>query len=282
MKIDLHLHTTASDGTYTPKELVYYAKEKNLDLIAITDHDCLKALSEIHKYGEKLGIKIVDGIEFAGFYIDREIHILGLFVDIKDKKFVNIVNEIEQGRIERNQKMCHRFNDLGIPITIEDLSNGNPDKIITRSHFAEYLVNNGYTETKEDAFDKYLWDGCPTYLPREYYNTKEIIEIIHNAGGIAVLAHPTLYKLSNEGIETLVAQMCDDGLDAIEGYYSTYTKEEEDFVHFLAKKYDLTLSGGSDFHGDTKPGLDMKVGYGNLVIPDSLIDVILDKYNYTV
>lgn len=282
MKIDLHLHTTASDGTFTPKELVYYGKEKNLDAIAITDHDCLKSLKEAHIYGDKLGIKIIDGIEFAGFYIDREIHILGLFVDTNNQLFTDIVNNIEIGRLERNQEMCLRFTKIGIPMTMNDLNDGNPDKIVTRSHFAEFLTNNGYTSSKEEAFEKYLFDGCETYLTREYYNTKQIIDIIHNAGGIAILAHPTLYKLSDNGIIKLVEQLCDEGLDAVEGYYSTYTKKEEEFILSLAKKYNLTISGGSDFHGETKPGLDMKTGYGNLNIPDELIDIILEKYNYNL
>ncbi len=282
MKIDLHTHSTCSDGTMTPKELMHYAKEKQLDVIALSDHDCLKGLAEARKYAEQLNIKLIDAIEFAGFYIDRELHILGLFVDLNNKQFVQTVNSIEEGRYQRNAEMVRRFNKINIPIKLEDLNGGDPNKIITRSHFATYLIKNNYVKTKEEAFDKYLFDGCETYLPREYYSTKEIIDIIHNAGGIAVLAHPTLYKFDDVQIKTMVSQLVSEGLDGIEGHYSTYTKEQTNFILSLAKDFNLLVTGGSDFHGDTKPGLDLYTGYGNLEIPKDLLLKILEKHNYTL
>ncbi len=282
MKIDLHAHTTCSDGTLSPKDLMFYAKEKGLDAIALTDHDCMRGLEEARTYADELGVKLINGIEFAGFYIDRELHILGLFVDVDNKEFVDIVNGIEIGRLERNVEMCRRFNKLGIPMTIEDLNGGDPHKVVTRSHFAEYLVDNGFMPDKESSFKKYLLDGCDTYLPREYLTTQEVIDIIHNAGGIAVWAHPTLYRFSKDEIEATMATLKKEGLDGVEGYYSTYTKQEKEYILSLANKYDLTVTGGSDYHGDTKPGLDLKDGYGGLYIPEGLLDDILTKYNYSL
>ncbi len=282
MKIDLHSHTTCSDGTLTPKELMFYAKEKGLDAIALSDHDCIRGLKEARTYANELGIHLINAIEFAGFYIDRELHILGLFVDVNNENFVKTVDGIEQGRLDRNVEMCRRFSELNIPMTIDDLNGGNPYKVVTRSHFAEYLVDNGFMPDKESSFKKYLLDGCNTYLPREYYNTKEIIDIIHSAGGIAILAHPTLYRFSKLEIETAIATLKQEGLDGVEGYYSTYTRQEQEYVLSLANKYDLVVTGGSDYHGDTKPGLDLKDGYGSLAIPENLLDIILEKYNYSL
>ncbi len=238
-----------------------------------------KGLSDAKIHADELGIKLINAIEFAGFYIDREVHILGLFVDITNKDFVEKVESIEQCRIERNTEMIRRFNEIDIPMTIDDLDGGDKSKVITRSHFAQYLVKNKYVSTKEVAFRKYLRDGCKTYLPREYYNTKDVIEIIHNAGGIAILAHPTLYKLPRTKVEILVNQLKTEGLDGIEGYYSTYTKSEERFILKLAKKYDLSVSGGSDFHGSVKIGLDLMVGYGSLKIPEDVLENILVRHN---
>ncbi len=282
MKIDLHSHTTCSDGTLTPKELMFYAKEKGLDVIALSDHDCIRGLLEARKYADELNIKLINAIEFAGYYIDRELHILGLFVDINDEKFVSTINATEQGRLDRNIEMCRRFTNLGMPMCIEDLNGGNPYKVVTRSHFAEFLVDKGYMPDKESSFKKYLLDGCDTYLPREYYSYEDIIKIIHDAGGIAVLAHPTLYKFSKSEIEKAISDLKAVGLDGVEGYYPTYSRQEREYILSLAKKYDLVVTGGSDYHGDTKPGLDLKDGYGNLNIPDDILDIILEKFNYAL
>ncbi len=282
MKIDLHTHSTCSDGTLTPKELMFYAKEKGLEAIALSDHDCIRGLEEARTYADELGIKLINAIEFAGFYIDRELHILGLFVDVNNENFVRTVNGIEEGRLERNVEMCRRFTNLGMPMTIDDLNGGDKYKVVTRSHFAEFVVDNGFMPDKESSFKKYLLDGCETYLPREYYNTKEIIDIIHSAGGIAVFSHPTLYKFSKSEIEKAVADLKSEGLDGIECYYSTYSRQEQEYILSLAQKFDLTVTGGSDYHGDTKPGLDLMNGYGNLNIPDEILDTILEKYNYSL
>ncbi len=283
MKVDLHTHTTCSDGTLTPKDLLYYAKEKGLDAIAITDHDCLRGIDEADRYAKELGIHLIKGLEFAALYKDTEIHILGLFVDTSDKKFLKIVEDIETGRYERNAEMVRRFNLLNIPITLEDLNQGDPYKVITRSHFAEYLVEHNFVKDKDTAFEMYLWDGCDTYLPRDYYSPKEIFNIIHNAGGIAILAHPNFYGFDFAGIKEMMIEFKNDGLDGVEGYYPTYTAEEGEFILTVANELDLTLSGGSDYHGETKPGLDLYTGFDNtLVLPEDLLENMLNKHNYSL
>ncbi len=283
MKVDLHTHTTCSDGTLTPKDLVFYAKEKGLEAIAVTDHDCLRGVAEAEKYAKELNIHLIKGLEFAILYKEKEIHIVGLFVDTNDKTFLNIVDEIETGRYERNAEMVRRFNKLNIPMTMEDLNQGDPYKIITRSHFAEYLLENNHVDDKDTAFELYLRDGCETYLAREYYNAKEVIEIIHNAGGIAILAHANFYGFDFNGIREMMTEFTSVGLDGVEGYYPTYTEEEGEFIRTVAKELNLTLSGGSDYHGDTKPGLDLYTGFDNtLVLPENLLENILEKHNYSL
>ncbi len=280
MKVDLHTHTTCSDGTLTPKELLYYAKEKGLDAIAITDHDCLRGIEEAENYAKELNIHLIKGLEFAALYNGTEIHILGLFVDTNDEKFLKIVDDIETGRFDRNAEMVRRFNKLNIPITIDDLNQGDPHKVITRSHFAEYLVDNNFVSDKDTAFDTYLYDGCDTYLPREYYTPKVIFDIIHNAGGIAILAHPNFYGFDFDKMRDMMVEFSQDGCDGVEGYYPTYTKEEGEFIRRVAEELNLTISGGSDFHGATKPGLDLYTGFDNtLVLPENLLEEILTKHN---
>ncbi len=281
MKVDLHTHTTCSDGTLSPKDLLFYAKEKGLEAVAITDHDCLRGISEADKYAKELGIHLIKGLEFAAIYKTKEIHILGLFVDTSDEKFLKIVENIEIGRYERNAEMVRRFNLLNIPMTMDDLNQGDPYKVITRSHFAEYLVENNFVKDKDTAFEMYLWDGCETYLPREYYSPKEVFEIIHNAGGIAILAHPNFYGFDFDEIKEMMVEFAKDGCDGVEGYYPTYTPEEGEFIRQVAKELNLTLSGGSDYHGETKPGLDLYTGFDNtLVLPENLLENILKKHNY--
>ncbi len=283
MKVDLHTHTTCSDGTLTPKDLLFYAKEKGLDAIAITDHDCLRGINEAEKYAKEFGIHLIKGLEFAAIYKTKEVHILGLFVDTSDEKFLKTVEDIEIGRFERNAEMVRRFNLLNIPMTLDDLNQGDKYKVITRSHFAEYLVENNYVKDKDTAFEMYLWDGCETYLPREYYTPKEVFEIIHNAGGIAILAHPNFYGFDFDGIKEMMIEFAKDGCDGVEGYYPTYTKEEGEFIRSVASDLDLTITGGSDYHGDTKPGLDLYTGFdNNLVLPKNLLENILEKHNYTL
>ncbi len=285
MKVDLHSHTTYSDGTYTPAELISYAKEKGLSAIAVTDHDSISGVQESKKLAEQSGIEFVEGIEFAAQCIFddinlEEIHILGYFVDTNNSKFIETVNSISEGRYNRNAKMIELFGDEGIHFTMEDLLNGgSKDKIITRSHFAQILVDKGIVKTKDEAFPKYLRPGAKTYLPREYYTPKECVEIIHQAGGIAVLAHPTLYGLDDKGIEILIKEMKNIGMDGVECIYSTYSPEQTEYVTSLAKKYNLVKSGGSDFHGETKPGLDLAVGFDNLHIPYEIYDNMLKYRN---
>ncbi len=273
--IDLHVHSTCSDGTYTPTELIDYAIEKGLSAIALTDHDTLDGYNEFMEYGKTKGIETVPGIEFSADNYGREIHILGLYLNSDCEELNTSLEKLRQDRATRNDRMLAKLNELGFDITKEDLMEGlAPDTVITRAHFARALINKGYVKTKDEAFDKYIGDGGPAYIPKAELKSKECIELIHKAGGISVLAHPFLYKYDMQGVTNLIRGLAKDGLDGVETYYSTHTKEQVQHLKTVANNLGLFLTGGSDFHGDNKPGLDLAVGYGELCIPYELLPVV--------
>ena len=284
--IDLHVHSTKSDGTLTPTELVNYAIEKGLSAFALTDHDTTEgidealAVAEEHNQaianGTKQGIplEVIPGIEFSSEYLGRDVHILGLYIDYNSSAFKAKIQEFVDSRVLRNQKMCASLASAGIDITYEKLLEENPDAVITRSHYAKYLLNHGYTTSMKEAFERYIGDHCKHYIPREKITPMQAVNLINEVGGLAFLAHPTLYHMSDRVLEGLIRELKDTGLSGIEAVYCTYTQGEEAQMRKFASKYNLLISGGSDFHGSIKPKLDLGVGYGKLFIPESLLQDI--------
>lgn len=269
--VDLHVHSTRSDGTFTPSELVDYALKKGLSAFALTDHDTTDGLAEAMEYAKDKGIEVVPGIEFSTEYESKDIHILGLYIDYTKKEFKEQVQAFIDSRILRNQKMCKNLQTAGIDITYEALLAEFPDSTITRAHYARYLLDHGYVKSLPEAFDRYVGDHCPYYVPREKVTPAQAVELILQADGIPILAHPTLYHMSERRLEKLVAALKEAGLMGMEAVYSTYTAAEERQMRSLAAKYNLLISGGSDFHGANKPKLDLATGYGNLFIPASIL-----------
>jgi len=272
--IDLHVHSSLSDGTLSPSELVFYAKEKNLLAFALTDHDMIDGIEEAVKTGKEQNIEVIPGIELAAEYKDREIHILGLFIDYTDPYFINKLKFIQNGRKERNKKILDKLKNMGMNITQKDLDMISGKDLITRAHFGKIIYEKGYARTLDEAFKLYLTPGKPGYVKREVYSPKKCIELIHKAKGVAVLAHPTLYNLSNDELEYLIRLLSQEGLDGIEGIYSLFSKEQENKIRSLAHKFNLLITGGSDFHGSNKKNLDLGVGRGNLKIPYEILDEI--------
>lgn len=270
--VDLHVHSTRSDGTFTPAELVDYALEKGLSAFALTDHDTTAGLEEAMEYAKGKPVEIIPGIEFSTEFESRDIHIVGLFIDYEKKEFKEKVQSFIDSRTLRNQKMCQNLCNLGFDISYEKLCETFPDATITRSHYARYLLDHGYVKSMAEAFERYIGDHAPCYVPREKVTPEEAISLILSCDGIPVLAHPTLYHYSDRRLDRLVSRLKEAGLIGIEGLYSTYTKREERHIHELARKYHLLISGGSDFHGKNKPKLDLGCGYGNLCIPRSILE----------
>lgn len=268
--VDLHTHTTASDGTYTPTELVDYAIEKGLTAIAITDHDTVSGLEEAIDYAKDKPIQVIPGIEFSTEYNGKDVHIVGLNIDYKNPFFLEKLERFIDSRDTRNEKMCELLTEAGFPMTLKDLEETYPDSVITRAHMARFMYEKGYISNREKAFEKYIGDNCPCYVPREKVNPAQAIRLIKEAGGVPVLAHPILYKLSLPKLEELIGDLSAHGLIGIEAIYSTYNRADEALIRKLAKQYGLKLSGGSDFHGKNKPYIDLGVGRGNLNVPDEI------------
>lgn len=274
--IDLHVHSNISDGTLSPSELVYYAAKKQLSAIALTDHDTILGIEEALSAAETLRKKginftLIPGVEISAAFRKRDIHILGLFVDYTHP---NLKKQLEQAVLERekrNEKMAKNLRNAGLSITVQELKEEDKNAIITRAHFAKLLYKKGYVKNIKDAFLKYLGEDGPYYVAREYISPEDTIALIKEAGGIPVLAHPLLYHLSEKELEALLVRLKASGLAGIEAIYSNNVSNEEAYACSLARKYDLLISGGSDFHGSVKPDIEIGSGRGNLKIPENLL-----------
>lgn len=271
--IDLHTHSTASDGSLTPRELVLHAKKAGLSAIALSDHDTTQGLAEAKKAANEIGIELVPAIELS-VQSDTETHIIGLLIDPSCRELQNAVKRAQKQRVERSYETARRLTALGMPVTYEEAAAIAGGDVIGRAHFAKILVQKGFTTSVKEGFDRFLAAGKPAYVGGHVLTDREAIEIIHKAGGVAVLCHPHLIKLSDDALFTYMKELKRYGLDAIEGYYTEFTPEMETTFRGFATGLGLLLSGGSDFHGANKPTIAIGKGYGNLAIPYSLLDAL--------
>ncbi|MCI9369204.1 MAG: PHP domain-containing protein [Lachnospiraceae bacterium] len=279
--IDLHVHSNASDGTFTPEEVVEYAEEKGLYAIALTDHDTVDGIERAIEAAKgtpqrKIMVKVIPGIEIsAEFEKSYDLHILGLNVDYKSNGFLRIVEECRKSRDNRNLKMIEKIRELGLPLTEEIMKERFKGASVTRAHFARYMMDEGFTESAKEAFEKYLNPGACCYVPREKISPENAIELILEAKGHPVLAHPMLYHMKEEKLDNTICWLKGLGLQGIEGLYSLNTMEDDRKLAVLAEKYGLFLTGGSDFHGGNKPDIDLGIGKGNLRMKKELLQNIL-------
>lgn len=280
--VDLHVHSICSDGSMTPSELVDLAIEKGLSAFALTDHDTVDGISEAltrAEYYASLGklIEVIPGIEFSTEYLGKDIHIVGIDIDYEADFFKKYLTDFVNARIERNKKMCQNLQNVGIDISYERLTAEYPGSVITRAHYARFLHDHGYTSSMKEAFERYVGDHTKYFVPREKVTPVQAVELILKAGGIPILAHPVIYGLGKTALETLVAQLKEAGLIGIEAVYSTYAPSDERDMKALALKYDLAISGGSDFHGKAKPDIDLAVGRGKLFIHEGILKGLREK-----
>ncbi len=327
LAVDLHVHSNRSDGSFTPAQLVDYAREKGLAAFALTDHDTIDGLEEAESYAESLRAcggaetegrsaspqaltadfgraaacgtacpdnappcspmdyaskhagqnpvpEVIPGIEFSTEHQGQDVHVLGLYIDRRNPVFRKRLQDFVDSRALRNRKMCRLLTRAGFPVTYEALLARFPDAVITRAHYAKYMLEQGYVKSMAEAFDRYIGDDCPCFIPREKVTPLNAVELILSVGGVPILAHPILYHMSDEALDALTARLTEAGLAGLEAVYSTYAPSDERRMRRLAKKYGLLISGGSDFHGANKPGLDLGTGYGSLFVPCSLLDDI--------
>lgn len=272
--IDLHIHSTASDGSLTPTEVVNRADSLGLTAMALTDHDTVSGIDEAIEAAKDLEMEVIPGIEVSCIYKEKEIHILGLYIDHKDPELLSFLKEAYQKRYDRNMEMLAAFNKDGFEITVEDLHCGNPKTVITRAHFARALLKRGYVSSVDQAFRKYLNPDRPYYRSRELITPEEVLNALQAAGGFPVLAHPLQYKLGWAGTEELVSQLTDHGLCGLECFHSSNNQDESGKLRKLAKKYSLAPTGGSDFHGAAKPDIEIGSGRGGLRVSALYLDDI--------
>lgn len=280
--IDLHTHSNYSDGTYSPAEVAKRAVTNGLSAFALTDHDSVGGIEDAANFikEQNLPIKFIPGTELSVGYKSGDIHIVGLFINHHDKSFNEMSQMIIKRRKDRNDEMIQRFNAAGIPITREELTCGNSETVVTRAHFARWLVDHNVVKTPNEAFTRYLDTTTSFYVPRKYITPEEGIDIIRKSGGIAILAHPLHYKFPKNELEQLIMRLKDAGLGGIEIKYSNNMGQDEAYVRKLANKFNLIPSGGSDFHGENKPAIDIGKGRGNLAVPYEYLEKLADACGY--
>jgi hypothetical protein len=275
---DLHLHTTASDGTMSPAELVRYAKGKGLRVIAITDHDTIEGLSEGIKEGNKLGLEVIPGVELSASAPKGTMHLLGYYIDPASSELTDKLRVLQQARKERNLKIVEKLQALGMAIELSEVKEAPEHGQIGRPHFAYTMVQKGYARNIQDAFDRYLGKGRPAYVEKFRFSPQEAMHFIKKAGGITVLAHPfTLKQPQPEDLDAVIGELKAKGLDGIEVYYPEHSDGQTKLYRSLAKKYGLVISGGSDFHGLTKDEVDLGEGYGARGLTYSLVEAIKER-----
>jgi predicted metal-dependent phosphoesterase TrpH len=272
--IDLHTHSNNSDGTFSVKELIDRAHDKGLAAIALTDHDTVDGVDEAIEYAASKypDLEVIPGVELSTEGEGREVHIVGLYIDNHDKEFVEGLSAFIDSRTTRNKKMCKKLSEeAGIPISYEALMEEFPDTVITRAHFAKFMVDRGYVNSRAEVFDRYIGDHCPYYVGREKITPEDAIRSILKAKGVPVFAHPILCRFGDDRLDDFVGRLKGAGLVGIEAVYSTYERRDEIQIKELAKKYDLLVSGGSDFHGANKPDIDLGTGCGKLFVPEDIL-----------
>jgi hypothetical protein len=254
---DLHTHSTASDGQYTPAELVRLAKERGLEVLALTDHDTVDGVAEAVETGKNLGLRVLSGVEL-GAKEHKNLHILGYQFDPADPNLTELCRKLRDGRDERKYRIIDFLHEKGVDIPLDEVEELAGGGSIGRPHFAQVMVRHGYVSTTREAFDRYLDTDEYQRIERFKADARTCVEAIRAAGGKVSLAHPYQLGLSNEQLEELVQKLTDRGLDGLECRYPRHTPEQTAFYLKLAQKYGLHPTGGSDFHGEkVKPDISL-------------------------
>lgn len=270
MKADLHLHTTASDGSYQPEEMVAKAKELGFGAIAITDHDTTAGIEPALEAGNKLGIEVIPGVELSTDASGKEIHILGYLMDIHDQDFNEILAKMREARLDRTRQIVEKLRDLGFEITFEEIKQEAGEGALGRPHVARVMVDKGYAGSIKEVFDKYLSIGKPAHVPRFKITPDQAVELIRKAKGVPVLAHPG----GLGGRKEIIDNLCEAGLLGIEAYHSDHTPAITKTLIDYAQEKGLLVTGGSDCHG---PHYRKKALMGTIALPYEHVVALKDK-----
>jgi len=283
VRIDLHIHSTASDGTLSPLEILTLAQDLNIAAISITDHDTLDGSKDVLSFGIPPSVKFLTGVEISSepppsFSCAGSFHILGYAVDVDHPELNHTLSMLRDSRKRRNPQILELLSRLGIEITLEEVRNLAGDSQLGRPHIAQFMVEKGYVPSIDAAFDEYLGNGKPAYVDRFRFECEKTIKAILNAGGIPVLAHPLLLGIKKDDIlKDLIAALTEMGLRGIEVYYPEHTKNLIAYYSRLASHFNLLITGGTDFHGDIKPEIKMGVGKGDFLVPYELYEKLISS-----
>ncbi|MEI6892269.1 MAG: PHP domain-containing protein [Pontiella sp.] len=270
--IDLHMHSIYSDGTNTPEELVKMAEKRNLKAIALTDHDTVGGVAPLLKAAADSFVETVPGIELSAECARGTMHILGYFIDHTCEQLLEKIAKVQEGREERNQEILKKLNKLGYRLLWSDIEREAGVDVVGRPHFAQALVKKKMVKNKKSAFNLLLAKGRPAYAERYRYTAKECIELISDAGGISVLAHPATIYLPEDQLKGVVKGLATLGLGGIETYYAEHHPENIKLFKSWADEMGLVCTGGTDYHGKNTPDLRLGCGFGQLRIPDEVLD----------
>jgi hypothetical protein len=246
-KADLHMHTICSDGAFSPYELVKKTKTQGLSIISITDHDSVSAIPDAIEFGKEFGVEVISGVELSANFEDKEVHILGYFVDYKSQRLLDYLTFFRHERIKRAERIVERLNGLNVPLRIESVMEHAGTGSVGRPHIAAALVDEGFTGSYQEAFDRYIGNGGPAYERKFHFSPSEAIQLIASSGGISFLAHPGRYTT-----DLMLQHLIKAGVDGIEVIHPSHMQEH--IVHYrgVTNEYYLLESGGSDFHGGKK------------------------------
>lgn len=285
--IDLHTHTTVSDGGDTPTELVIKAAAAGLDAIAVTDHDNDLGLDEAQSAGREHGVEVIRGVEISCDVEDLvergyspsarpTMHLLGYFIPETENALSEELAELRHHRANRNVLIVERLNELGIPVTFEEVETeaGGPGAQIGRPHFAAVLVRHGAVPDYQAAFDRYLAKDAPGYVARKLLKPAEAIELMLSVSVVPVFAHPFTMSLGADELERFVDELVDAGLEGIEGYHGDMPEADQEPYRALGRTRHLIVSGGSDYHGAMRPDRGMPGGKYGVTVPDETLDEI--------
>ena len=282
MLVDLHTHSTCSDGSLSPAELVGYVKKFDVCVMALTDHDTVAGVEAAQQAGAEQGVEVLSGVELSIDYPlpgRAHLHLLGLMFDPRHKGLLAALNKLKEARDRRAHKISEKMQQAGWQIDYDDVKKIAGKGSIGRPHLALVMLDKGYVKSTAQAFKKYLGKGAPFYVPKEKLALQPAIDLIHQAGGLAMLAHPVSLGFKTYpplGKEILKYKAL--GLDGIEAYYSSHDRYFTQWLLDFAKNNGLLVSGGSDFHGTPKPGIKPGIGYDNLKVPPELLYALKEKW----
>ena len=275
--VDLHVHSSVSDGLFPPHEVVRLAAEIGLRAIALTDHDTVAGVPEALAAGRVLGIEVIPGVEFSAEFDDGACHILGYFVDPTNPPLLDLLHAVRQGRHERNLKILARLNELGIPMTLEEVWRNVGDGVLTRGHFAAVLMQRKVVKTWDDAFEKYLGRGGQAYVARRRVTPRDAIQAVRAAGGLAALAHPRQLNRGAAETDAWIERLAAAGLEAVETESPDHTSNYARRYKAAAERLGLLEVGGTDWHGRPEANIDLGFGAGAMAVHYDRVQSMKDR-----